>query len=252
MKGFPLFALLSACAISLAAEPEIVVLRETISQVVDVKTQSSQEKNAWELEKASMAGLLDLHKKELALLDEELAAAGQSTDGYDEKQEEAKAGIAKLKESKSLTGETVSANKALALALAKRFPLPLKKDAEADIIELEEWQKGDEPRQGLQAILRIITQAEQFNRRLTRVKEERDGRQVDVIYLGLASAYYADRNGSAGIGTPGVDTPGVDGWTWTGQDDLHDEVMLVLAQLDKKRPPELVSLPVKIEAQPAR
>lgn len=247
MKGFSLIVLLSSSSFSLAAEPEVVVLRETISQVVDVKTQSSQEKNTWELQKASMAELLELHKKELALLDEELATAGQSTDGYEEKQEEAKAGIAKLKESKSLTGETISANKAVALALAKRFPIPLKTAAEADIIELEEWQKGDEPRQGLQAILRIITQAEQFNRRLTRVKEEREGRQVEVIYLGLASAYYADRDGSAGIGTPGAD-----GWTWTKQNDVHDEVMLVLAQLDKKRPPELVSLPVKIESQSAR
>jgi len=240
----PLLILFPLGIMTHATEPEVVVLRETIAKVVDLKNQTSQEKNTWELEKASMAQLLDLHKKELALLNEELATSGQSTDGYDAKKKEAESRIEFLKNSKSLVADTIALEKLTTLALSKRFPAPLLKEAAADIAKLKEWQQGEEPRQGLQAILGIVAQAEQFNRRLTRVKEERDGRQVEVLYLGLATAYYADRNGTAGIGTPGPD-----GWTWTEQNDVHDEVTLVLAQLDKKRPPELVSLPVKIEVQ---
>lgn len=230
-----------------ASEADVAVLRETIAQVIDVKSQTSQEKALWEQEKASMAALLDLHRQELALLNEELATAGQSAGDYDAEQQQRQARVEQLKEARAAAAETVAANRTRTLALAKRFPPPLLNAAEADIIELEEWKKGDEPRQGLQAILRLVTQAAQFNRRLTREKEERGGRQVDVIYLGLAAAYYADANGSAGVGKPGPE-----GWKWQQQDDVHSAVTLVLAQLDKKRPPERVRLPIEISTPAAQ
>ena len=82
---------------------------------------------------------------------------------------------------------------------------------------------------------------------MTRSREERDGREVEVIYLGLARAYYADRSGNAGIGVPGAG-----GWDWESRPDLHGQVTNALAQLDKKRPPEVVSLPLKIDGKGAK
>ena len=49
-------------------DPAITELRETISKIVDVRTLESEERLDWEARKAEMAALLDLHRRELALL----------------------------------------------------------------------------------------------------------------------------------------------------------------------------------------
>ncbi|WP_193213853.1 DUF3450 family protein [Luteolibacter marinus] len=234
--GLPLWAAESA------PDAAVVELRETISKVVDVKSQTSAERLDWEARKAEMNELLGLHRRELQLLDEELSKAGQSAGGYDEQKQAAEAEIALLKQARRASREAVARNQPRMLALAKRFPAPLAGDTEIERIMLEAWKPGDEPRDGLQAILGMIAKAEQFNRRITRAKEERDGREVEVLYLGLAGAYYADRSGNAGTGEPAEE-----GWVWASRPELNGEVLNAFDQLDKKRPPALVELPVKIK-----
>lgn len=223
-------------------DAQVVELRETISKIVEVKTQASLERNDWEGRKAEMAELLNLHRRELELLGEELEKGGTSAEGYDAKKREAEAELETLKVARQAASEAVVRNKGRMLALAKLFPEPLAKEAEVERITLESWENGDEARDGLQAILGMVTKAEQFNRRITRSKEERGGREVEVLYLGLACAYYADRSGNAGMGEPGKD-----GWEWTSKPELNGEVVKAFDELDKKRPPELVELPVKIK-----
>jgi hypothetical protein len=223
-------------------DAQVVELRETISKVVDVKSRASQEKGDWDGRKAEMAELLKLHRQELELLSEELEKAGSSAGGYDEKKREAEVELEQLKAARRAASEAVVRNRDRMLAMAKRFPAPLAKEAEVERVSLESWERGDEARDGLQAILGMVTKAEQFNRRITRSKEERDGREVEVIYMGLGRAYYADRSGNAGVGEPGVDA-----WEWVSRPELNGEVIKALDELDKKRPPELVELPVKIE-----
>jgi hypothetical protein len=94
-------------------------------------------------------------------------------------------------------------------------------------------------RDALRALLATVSKAEAFNRRVTRTREVRNGREVDVLYLGLARAYYL------GAGTAGLGQPGPDGWTWHEQPDLASPLKNALAVLDKKRPPETVRLPVQ-------
>lgn len=224
-----------------AVDGDVVALRETISKIVDVKAQAAAERMGWEARKTEMTELLALYGQEMAMLDEELALAGASAGGYDEAKKRAEGEIAALRRVRALAGEVVARSKPRALALAARFPVPLASEIEVERVKLETWQAGDEPREGLQAILGMVSKAEQFNRRIRRNREVRDGQEVEVIYLGLARAYYVGRNGDAGVGEPGPD-----GWNWTTDKAIAGEVRKALAQLDKKRPPELVELPVKI------
>ncbi|MFC7338334.1 DUF3450 family protein [Haloferula chungangensis] len=226
------------------AEPDaqVVELRETISKIVDVKSQASEEKIDWETRKAEMSELLSLHRHELELLSEELEKAGTSAGGYDEKKREAEAELETLKAARRVASEAVVRNKDRMLALSKLFPQPLANETEVERTALEEWEPGDEARDGMQAILGMVTKAEQFNRRVTRSKEERDGRQVEVLYLGLSRAYYADRRGNAGVGEPAKDA-----WVWVSKPDISGEVVKAFDELDKKRPPEVVKLPVQIK-----
>ncbi|MFD2255833.1 DUF3450 family protein [Luteolibacter algae] len=237
------FTLLSSFPV-IAAEQDagIIELRETISKVVDTQSLESAERLNWQARKEEMSALLKLHRKELALLDEELEKAGQSAPGHSDATEEMKAEIEALKSTRRLTSEAVARNVPRTVALAKSFPAPLLKDCEPELSTLSVWDSSSEPRETLQSILSVIAKAQQFNRRLTRSSEIRDNREVEVLYLGLAGAYYAGSKKTAGTGKPGAE-----GWTWQSRPEIHSEVQMAFDALDKKRPPSMVRLPLELK-----
>lgn len=220
----------------------IVELRATIAKIVDAEALTSKESADWQGRKAEMAALLELQQRELKLLSEELEEAGASAGSFDERKREAEVELAKLKEVRRAVKQVVAETQPRVLALIGYLPQPLVEEIAPEKMSLESWTIEEEARDGLQAMLGIVAKAEQFNRRVTRSEEERDGREVEVIYLGLASAYYADRSGNAGIGIPGPD-----GWQWQPKPEIAGEVRSALDQLDRKRPPEVVNLPMQIK-----
>lgn len=228
----------------LKPDAAVVELRATIGKIVDTQAQASRELTDWESRKAEMAALLDLHRRELALLSEELEKAGRSANDFDERKRAADEEMSELREARRLVKETVAAAKPRMLAIAGRLPQPLLEETANERLLLEGWTPESEARDGLQAMLGIIAKAETFNRRFTRNEEVRDGREVEVLYLGLARAYYADRSGNAGVGVPGAD-----GWQWTPRPELSDELRKAFDQLDRRRPPEMVDLPVSIPSK---
>lgn len=241
-RAATIFLLFSIRLTAQEADPAVIELRETISKIVDTQTLESKERLDWQARKVEMQALLELHQRELSLLDEELKKAGQSAPGYDESTESLKSEIQTLKASRRATAEAVARNVPRALALAKRFPASLLKDAEPELAALNAWKSSDEPREALQSVISFVAKAHQFNRRLTRVSEIRDNREVEVLYLGLARAFYADRKRNAGIGQPGAE-----GWTWQSRPEIHSELTTALATLDKKLPPTMVKLPLEIK-----
>lgn len=243
MYRSPLILVLLALPIlAQETDPAIIELRETISKIVDTQTLESKERLDWQARKAEMETLLELHQRELSLLDEELEKAGQSAPGHVESTESLKSEIETLNASRRATAEAVARNVPRAIALAKHFPAPLLKEVETELANLAAWKSSDEPREALQSVISLLAKAQQFNRRLTRVSEIRDNREVEVLYLGLARAFYADRKGSAGIGKPGPD-----GWIWQSRPEIHSELTTTFATLDKKLPPTMVKLPLKIK-----
>ena len=222
--------------------PVVIELRETISNIVDTQTLESKERLDWQARKAEIQALLELHQRELALLDEELEKAGQSAPDHEDSTNSLKSEVESLKASRRATSETVARNVPRAIALANRFPAPLIKDTEPELAVLNAWKPSDEPREALQSVISLLAKAHQFNRRLTRNTEIRDNREVEVLYLGLARAFYADRNGNAGIGQPGTD-----GWTWKSRPEIHSELTTAFATLDKKLPPTMVELPLQLK-----
>lgn len=236
--------LLSGLALAEESRPDaaVVELRATISEIVNTRSQASQERAEWASKKEEMSALLDLHSRELALLNEELEKAGQSAGGHEETKKAAAEELAALRTARRAASETVARNAPRMLELARRFPTPLADECENDISALKKWKTGDEPREGLQPLLSILGKAEQFNRRITRGTEVVEDHEVDVLYLGLARAFYANKNGRAGVGEPGTD-----GWSWQARPDIGGEVLKAFDTLDKKRPPGWVKLPVKLQ-----
>lgn len=220
---------------------EVIELRETISKIVDTQTLESQERLNWKARKEEMAALLELHSKELELLDEELEKSGQSAPGHANSTDSLKEEIAELKESRRLASEAIARNVPRTLALAKHFPAPLITDVDPELAALDAWKPTDEPREALRSILSLVAKAEQFNRRFTRSTEIRENREVEVLYLGLARAFYVGKNNIAGIGKPGPE-----GWVWKSRPNLHSAVTNAFATMDKKLPPSMIDLPMEI------
>lgn len=224
------------------SEPAVTELRETISKIVDTQTLESGERLGWESRKAEMSALLELHQKEIMLLDEELAKAGQSAPGHDDSTGNLKSEIEALRASRRLTSEAVSRNVPRALKIAASLPAPLLTEAEDELAILHSWKATDEPREALASILALLGKAQQFNRRFNRSTQIIDGREAEVLYLGLACAFYADRKGNAGIGKPSPD-----GWKWEPRPALLPQIRSAFDSLDKKRPPAMVELPLIIQ-----
>jgi hypothetical protein len=217
-------------------------LRASIDAIVEAQTLASRETRDWEARKATMADLLDIHRREIALLTEELESSGRSVSGHDEAVATAKADIAALRATRAKLTAAVESSRPRLLAIAARFPAPLTREIEPDLATLNAWTPSDEPREPLQAILSILTKAAQFNRRISRSLESIDGREVEVLYLGLARAFYADRSGNAGTGVPGPEA-----WSWQADPSINREVLRAFEILDQKRPPSRVELPLQVE-----
>jgi hypothetical protein len=233
--------LLGCTALAETEDAAVIQLRETISKIVDVQAMESEERLDWKSKKNEFAALLELHARELKLLDEELAKAGNSAPSHEEATTEIQTQIAALKKARSLASEAVARNVPRITTLAKRFPAPLIREAEAELSNLRTWKPTDEPRDALRSILEVLAKAEQFNRRLTRTTEILEGREVQVLYLGLGRAFYMDRKDKAGIGQPGNET-----WEWEPNSEIRPELTAAFETLDKKRPPTMVTLPLEI------
>ena len=252
MRSLPLF--LGICAASLlvseaqeavnqsATDAAVVELREAISKLVDVQTLESKERNDWTAKKASFAKLLDLHQRELSLLNEELAKAGKTAPAHEAQTAEMEVEIEALKQARRLTSEAVVRNQPRLLNLSAAFPKPLLDEVEAELLTLKVWNPELEPRDALQAMLTVLAAAEQFNRRFTRSIEVHDGSEVQVLYLGLAQAYYMDSGNKAGVGRPAAE-----GWVWESMPGIRSELSDAFDTMDRKRPPATVTLPLKLD-----
>jgi Skp family chaperone for outer membrane proteins len=251
IMGIFVSSLPSSGAQKTADEAKFAEFREAISKLVDVQTLESKERADWEAKKASFANLLELHRREIQLLDEELAKAGKTAPAHESQTEDMEEQIEALKQARRLSAEAVARNLPRLIKLSAAFPKPLLVEVEAELTLLKQWGANAEPREGfkqnepsdaLQAMLALLSKAEQFNRRMTRSIEVHEGSEVQVLYLGLAQAYYMDQGSKAGVGRPSAE-----GWIWESQAAIRDELVDAFDTMDKKRPPATVTLPLKLD-----
>ena len=234
------------------------VARELIRQWVLTERVTTEEKSQWDVEQARMRELLEIYQKELKLLDEEIDQAGTFAKGVDENRVVMKKELAANRAAQAVLRETLSLQLPRINRLVASFPEPLQKSIEEDREQLMAPDAISHPGNVLKSMLSVLTAAGRFNRTITVVKEirvwgeslegskkstgKKSKMSVDVIYLGLAQAYYVAREGEiAGVGKPTTR-----GWKWTARPELADDIRNALAVYHKDRQPQLIQLPVKI------
>lgn len=224
--------------------------RELIRQWVQTERLLSEEATAWQVEKKRMQDLLDLYRKELQLLDEEISKAGASVGMVDENKERLEAELRQFREAQRLLRGTMARLLPRMKALVSSFPGPLRDEITADSGMLAQPAALEKPRDVLKSMIAILTSAERFNRSITIAEETREfsgGKKmtVDVLYLGLSRAYYATGAGdTAGIGIPSA--AGEDGWVWKEEPAIADDVRRAIAVYEKDKQPQLIKLPVQV------
>ena len=94
----------------------------------------------------------------------------------------------------------------------------------------------------------VLNEADRFNSAITlaiEVRKDPDGkdRQVQVLYLGVGQAYFADQGGTfAGTGVPAAK-----GWEWSANAALGKAIRKVIDIYENERGAEFVPVPVNIQ-----
>lgn len=227
-----------------------VETRELIRQWVAAERLVSEEKAAWQVEQKRMQELLGLYQKELQLLDKELGKSGGAADLIDNDKDKLEVRVKKYRAAQGLLAKTMVRLLPRAQQLIAFFPQPLQDELSADIDALNTSDALSKSRDVLRSMISILTTAERFNRSVTLVEETRalpSGKKisVDVIYLGLARAFYTARSGDvAGVGMPQKDA-----WSWQARPDIADNIRRVIAVYRKDQQPQLLRLPIAIDKE---
>ncbi len=221
-------------------------IQEKIREWVRVQQLTIETENGWKEERQILQDFNGLRQKELEQISQTLAAAGERAEHYDAQLSKLETEGSDLRSARKKLESAIGPLEARIQSLLPTFPPPLRHK----ISESEDRLQQSDAKRPLQEryrdVLSILTEAANFDRQISLHTESRevDGeeRELQVLYLGLARAYYVDRSGNFG----GIGVPGPEGWTWTAQPALASSIQHTIAVHQRDANPALVRLPLQL------
>ena len=205
----------------------------------------------WRVEQENIGQSIGLLQREINLLKGEIDKSEQVDTEADAEKKRITLNLEDLKKANKVVDAALWGMERQALALMARFPNPLK-DRISNVrsrIPLEkEDLRGRSAAERMQNVVAMLNEADRFNSAITlaiEVRKDTGGkdRQVQVLYLGLGQAYYADQGGTfAGAGVAGTE-----GWDWTVNAELGPTIRKVIDIYENERSAEFVPVPVNIQ-----
>ena len=229
---------------------QVELAREKIQEWVQTRQVISKERTEWKVQKESLLSTKELLEQELAEVEEKIANLSGNESAADAKRAEL------TEEKENLEAATGSVKDKLAdleiqlKGITKRFPEAFLQQIDPLLRRIPE----DPYRPGratvgerLPNVVGIIQAASKFNSTLHLFREtvQHDGKevQVDVLYWGMAIAYFVDQNNTYA----GYKTPGTDGWESTVMPEIAMQVRDVVDMYQRKNPNiEFINVPVSI------
>jgi len=209
----------------------------------------SKERNEWQQGKEILTSRLELVKKEASGLAEKIQQAQASVAETNAKRDELQAQNEVLKAASAQLAGAVSGMEAEVRRLFKMLPEPIQTKLEPlrQRMPADGEQVRVSPAERFQNVLGILNELNKANNELSVTFEVHDlanGKpsEVQVIYIGLAQAYYVCAGGEAGIGQPTAD-----GWKWEPSATIGRDVTTALEIIQGKHSPIFVPLPVKLQ-----
>lgn len=219
------------------------VIQEKIREWVRVKKQISTERAGWEADKQSLADLNELRTREIVSLQEIIDATGTRLTDAEKQRVELLAEEEALRGGRELLEARIARAEERLRGLIPRFPPPLLEEVGDAIARIESADAEVPLQDRYRDLLSVMGEVGHFDSSITVASELReiDGKRVeiDVLYLGMARAWYVDREGRhAGYGLPTEE-----GWRWTEEASVAAEVRQTIAIRQKTAAPAVVSLP---------
>jgi hypothetical protein len=223
--------------------------RLTLGKWIETQQIISKERNDWQQGKEILAGRVELVGKEVSVLRERIAQSEAAVAESDRKKQELQKRNDELKATTAQLAAAVVAMEAEVRKLARMMPehVATKMQPLLQRIPSEGAQSRVSTAERFQNVLGILNELNRANSEITVAYEVRtlaDGSssEVQVIYVGLASAYYISPRGEAGVGRPGPD-----GWSWRPVPDAADDILLALEVIQGKHVPTFVPLPISLQ-----
>ncbi|QQL46321.1 DUF3450 family protein [Sulfuriroseicoccus oceanibius] len=221
--------------------------RELVRQWVETERLISREAADWEEARERMTRLLGLHAVELERLGEFLSQAGASADGYLQEKDRLSDELSGLRVDRDALARKLESLRPRMVALGQRLPQPLQEELESALEQVEALDAVEETQGLLQSMASVVTAAAKFDQSITVANEVHAiggvDRQVEVMYLGLARAFFVSGDGKVA----GVAVPAAEGWQFVERDGLGAQVRRAIEITRDEGRPELVSLPVGVE-----
>ena len=233
-------------------DPRSSTLEETrlvMGKWIETQQIISKERNEWQQGREILTSRLELVKKEIAGLEEKIQQAQASVAETNAKRDELLAQSEVLKAAGTQLAAAVGAMEAEVRRLFKMLPEPIQTKLEPlhQRIPEDPEQVKVSPAERFQNVLGILNELNKANNELSvtfEVHTLADGKpsEVQVIYIGLAQAYYVCASGEAGIGRPSDD-----GWKWEPSASIGRDVTTALEIVQGKHSPAFVPLPVTLQ-----
>ncbi len=253
MKRKLLFALAVAFAapgVASAQNPDqvrerIEGTRATIEQMVRVRTTLSETRRDWEIYQETAQRRIDLFRSEREDLQLRIEETEARTTEAERRIAEIREDIDAVRAANRSIQDALPGLEARMREMAQFFPRPLRTRVERLVGQLGRSQQASDR---MAVVVGLMNEADRFNSLFTLDVDERrldNGEivSVDVIYMGLALAYYVDREGNvAGYGVPADG-----GWEWTERPELVGPVRRAVEfYAGRVKPAQAVRLPVRI------
>lgn len=248
LKHFFFTAILTTLVLPALAQeeplPEGEVVKAGLQEWIKVKQAISKERSDWEAEKEMLSELNSIREKEIAQLGEFIEAAGERIAEVDKKRSEFTEEEKTLKDWRRQLESSVSELENQIRPLLSRIPTPLREKVAEAVLRLETPDSGAPLQNRTRDVLLVLQATLEFQNALTLdgdVREiEGERREIDILYLGLTQAWYADKTGSFG----GLGRVTENGWEWIEENRLAPRIRKVIEIQQRSLPPEFVELPI--------
>lgn len=227
-------------------QKEIAVAREVISRYVTTRQQIARLRNEWNSYQEITDRRIRLYEQEIARLSETIRAAQEDTTQAERVIAGIRDEIAEMRRANDIIRQAVPELEGKLLELAQFFPDPLRNRINP---LLQRIGKSRSASDSMAVIIGIMNEVDRFNADFNQDSMQKrlpsgEVRLVDVIYVGLALAYYADAEGTVG----GVGFPAEGGWQWTERNDLASNIRRSIQFYQGQiKPAMMVDLPVEVK-----
>lgn len=208
-----------------------------------------RERGDWQQGREILSGRIELVEKEVSTLDEKVKQSESSVAETHRKRDELLAENDQLKAVTERLVSVVAAMEEEVRKLMKLAPDPIRAKLQPLLNRIPAGGVATRVSIGerFQNVLGVLDELNRANSEITISFEVRtlangSSTEVQVIYVGLAQAYYISPRGEAGVGRPGVD-----GWVWEPAPQAANQILTALEIIQGKHTPSFVSLPVKIQ-----